>query len=313
MSECGGLLNVGIYDNNGGIEQIDLTNSTIVNTFTQASLGEGRVSGVACDSSTDTLYVTFYEDEQPIKKYNMNTGLWLADITTQTHNLPSDRIWWDAIGYDSGKLIVGHGLGQDGPNIIGGGYSVISTTGAITSQVNSNAQGSSVTSFQWNGAGWILGQAGGSSGYSRVDYLDASGQITVHNLPGLVSGQVTTMTGNSTHLWVTTIGENVGFGQSTGAGILQGERQNDGSVEWQQGWTLPANSQAKDTQLVGTDLYISTSPAGLMKLDTVSASLDPINGALHNNMDGLKLVGTDLIIGLQGNFGSSAGVQVLIP
>ena len=62
--------------------------------------------------------------------------------------------------------------------------------------------------------------------------------------------------------------------------------------------------------MVGTDLYISTSPAGLMKLDTVSASLNPLNGALHNNMDGLKLVGTDLIIGLQGNFGSSAGVQV---
>lgn len=310
MAECGGLLNVGIYDNNGGIEQIDLTNSTIVNTFTQASLGEGRVSGVACDPTTDTLYVTFYEDEQPIKKYNTNTGQWLADINTQTHNLPSDRIWWDAIGYDSGKLIVGHGLGQDGSNIIGGGYSVISTTGAITSQVNSNAQGSSVTSFQWTGAGWLLGQAGGSSGYSRVDYLDANGQSTVYNLPGLVSGQVTTMTGNGTHIWVTTIGENVGFGQSTGAGILQGERQNDGSVEWQQGWTLPANSQAKDTQLVGTDLYISTSPAGLMKLDTVSASLNPINGALHNNMDGLKLVGTDLIIGLQGNFGSSAGVQV---
>ncbi len=45
-------------------------------------------------------------------------------------------------------------------------------------------------------------------------------------------------------------------------------------------------------------------------LDTVTATLTPINGALHNNMDGIKLVGTDLIIGLQGNFGSSAGVQV---
>ena len=310
MSYCGDLLNVGIYDSNGGIEQIDLATSTIVNTLTRASLGEGRVSGVACDDSTDTLYVTFYEDEEPIKKYNMNTGLWLADITTQTHNLPSDRIWWDAIGYANGELIVGHGLGQSGPNTIGGGYSVISTSGAITSQVNSNAQGSSVTSFQWSGTGWILGQAGGSSGYSRVDHLDSFGQTTIQTQPGLVSGQVTTMTGNSTHLWVTTIGENVGFGQSTGAGVLQGERQLDGTVLWQQGWTLPAFTQAKDIELVGTDLYIATFPSGLMKLDTLTASLTQISGALHNNMDGMKLVGTDLVIGLQGNLGSSAGVQI---
>ena len=80
------------------------------------------------------------------------------------------------------------------------------------------------------------------------------------------------MAGNSTHLWVTTIGENVGFGQSTGAGILQGERQPDGTIIWQQGWTLPANSQAKDLELVGTDLDIATSPAGLMMLDTTRNS-----------------------------------------
>ncbi|MEC8540315.1 MAG: hypothetical protein VXY53_00555 [Candidatus Thermoplasmatota archaeon] len=310
MSYCGSLLNIGIYNNNGGIEQLDLTTSTIVNTLTQASLGQGEVSGVACDDSTDTLYVTFYEDEEPIRKYDMNSGLFLSDITTQTHNLPSDRIWWDAVDYANGELIVGHGLGQSGTNVIGGGYSVITTTGAITSQVNSNAQGSSVTSFQWSGTGWLLGQAGGSSGYSRVDHLDNQGQNTIQTLPGLVSGQVTTMAGNSTHLWVTTIGENVGFGQSTGAGVLQGERQSDGTIIWQQGWTLPANSQAKDLELVGTNLYIATSPAGLMMLDTVTATLTSINGALHNNMDGIKLVGTDLIIGLQGNEGSSAGVQV---
>ena len=310
MAYCGGLLNVGIYDSNGGVEQIDLATDAVVNTLTRASLGEGRVSGVACDQSTDTLYITFYQDEEPIKKYNMNSGIFLSDISTQTHNLPSDRIWWDAIDYANGELIVGHGLGQSGSNVIGGGYSVITTSGSITSQVNSNAQGSSVTSFQWSGTGWLLGQAGGSSGYSRVDHLDSTGQNTIQTLPGLVSGQVTTMTGNATHLWVTTIGENVGFGQSTGAGILQGERQPDGTIEWQQGWTLPPNSQANDLELVGTDLYISTSPSGLMMLDTTTATLTSINGALHNNMDGLKLVGSDLIIGLQGNSGSSAGVQI---
>ena len=310
MTECGGLVNVGIYDANGGIEQLDLASSTITGTFTRATLGEGRVSGVACDTSTDTMYVTFYSDEEPIKKYSFTSGQWLPDITTQTHNLPSDRIWWDSIGYAAGKLVVGHGLGQEGSNVIGGGYSVITTSGASTSQVNFNGQGSSITSFQWLGTEWLIGQAGGSSGYSHVDTLGPNGQTTMYNLPGLVSGQVTTMTGNNTHVWVTTIGENIGFGQSTGAGILQGEKSSSGEIEWQFGWTLPANSVAKDTQLVGTDLYISTSPSGLMKLDTLTGNLIPISGALHNNMDGLKLVGTDLIVGLQGNFGSSAGVQI---
>ncbi|MDP6333896.1 MAG: fibronectin type III domain-containing protein [Candidatus Poseidoniaceae archaeon] len=310
MSECGGVLNVGIYDSNGGIEQLDLATSTITGTFTRATLGEGRVSGVACDTSTDTMYVAFYSDEEPIKKYSFTSGQWLPDITTQTHNLPSDRIWWDAIDYAAGKLVLGHGLGQQGSNVIGGGYSVITTSGASTSQVNFNGRGSSVTSFQWLGTEWLIGQAGGSSGYSHVDTLGPNGQTTMYNLPGLVSGQVTTMTGNNTHLWITTIGENVGFGQSTGAGILQGEKTSTGGIEWQFGWTLPANSRAKDTQLIGTDLYISTYPSGLMKLDTLTGILTQMSGALHNNMDGLKLVGTDLVVGLQGNFGSSAGVQV---
>jgi len=310
MSECGGVLNVGIYDSNGGIEQLDLATSTITGTFTRATLGEGRVSGVACDTSTDTMYVAFYSDEEPIKKYSFTSGQWLPDITTQTHNLPSDRIWWDAIDYAAGKLVLGHGLGQQGSNVIGGGYSVITTSGASTSQVNFNGRGSSVTSFQWLGTEWLIGQAGGSSGYSHVDTLGPNGQTTMYNLPGLVSGQVTTMTGNNTHLWITTIGENVGFGQSTGAGILQGEKTSTGDVEWQFGWTLPANSRAKDTQLIGTDLYISTYPSGLMKLDTLTGILTQMSGALHNNMDGLKLVGTDLVVGLQGNFGSSAGVQI---
>ncbi len=310
MAECGGVLNIGIYDSNGGIEQLDLATSTITGTFTRATLGEGRVAGVACDTTTDTLYVAFYSDEEPIKKYSFTSGQWLPDITTQTHNLPSDRIWWDAIGYAAGKLVVGHGLGQQGSNVIGGGYSVITTSGASTSQVNFNGQGSSITSFQWLGTEWLVGQAGGSSGYSHVDTLGTNGQTTMYNLPGLVSGQVTTMTGNNTHVWVSTIGENIGFGQSTGAGILQGEKTSTGDIEWQYGWTLPANSRAKDTQLIGTDLYISTSPSGLMKLDTLTGSLTSLSGALHNNMDGLKLVGTDLIVGLQGNSGSSAGVQI---
>tara|TARA_B100001093_G_scaffold516803_1_gene596502 strand:+ start:46591 stop:54879 length:8289 start_codon:yes stop_codon:yes gene_type:complete len=309
MAECGGLLHVGIYANNGGVARFDMANDTFVGSFTGADFGNRQVSGVACDT-TDTLYVAFYEDEADIKKYGYSTGSWLTPITTATNNLPSDRVWWDAIDYANGQLVLGHGIGLDGDNIIGGGYTIIATSGNSNAQANIDGAGSSVTSFQWINNQWLMGQAGGSSGFSRVDTLSSLGQNTVATLPGLVSGQVSTMTGNSTHLWVTTAGTNQGQGQSSGAGLLQGERQSDGSILWQEGWTMAANSKAQDAELIGTDLYIASSPTGLYKLDTLTGIVTRINGGLHNNLDGMVLDGTTLVLGLMGSAGSAAGVQL---
>ncbi|DAC47696.1 MAG TPA: hypothetical protein D7H93_00470, partial [Candidatus Poseidoniales archaeon] len=251
-----------------------------------------------------------------VKKYSYASNSWLNPITTTNHNLPSDRVWWDAIDYSNSMLVLGHGIGTSGDNIIGGGYSAVATSGGSTAQVNFNGQGSSVTSFQWLGSEWLIGQAGGSSGYSHVDTVSSLGQNTLLDFPGLVSGQVTSMAGNGTHLWVATQGASQGFGNgggSAGAGLLQGERQADGTVDWQQGWTMTANSVVKDTELIGTDLYITTTPTGLYKLDTLTGTLTRINGGLHSNMDGLFVYGNDLIIGLQGSSGSAAGVQIYTP
>ena len=309
MAECGGLLHVGIYANNGGVARFDMANDTFVGSFTRADFGNSQVSGVACDT-TDTLYVAFYEDEADIKKYGYSTGAWLTPITTTTNNLPSDRVWWDAIDYANGQLVLGHGIGLSGDNIIGGGYTIIATSGNSNAQANIDGAGSSVTSFQWVNNQWLMGQAGGSSGFSKVETLSSLGQNTVATLPGLVSGQVTTMTGNSTHLWVTTAGTSQGFGQSSGAGMLQGERQTDGSILWQDGWTMAANSKAQDAELIGTDLYISSTPTGLYKLDTLTGSVTRLNGGLHNNHDGMVRVGTTLVLGLMGSGGSAPGVQL---
>jgi hypothetical protein len=312
MAECAGILHIGIYANNGGVARFDMTNDSFLGTFTRSDWNEnyGEVSGVACDTS-DTLYVAFYEDGADIKKYSYGSSSWLNPITTANHNLPSDRVWWDAIDYSNSMLVLGHGIGTSGDNIIGGGYSAVATSGGSTAQVNFNGQGSSVTSFQWLTNEWLIGQAGGSSGYSHVDTISSLGQNTLLDFPGLVSGQVTTMVGNSTHLWVSTQGSSQGFGQgSAGAGLLQGERLADGSIDWQQGWTMVANSVAKDMELIGTDLYITTTPTGLYKLDTTTGALNRIAGGLHNNMDGLFVDGNTLVIGLQGSSGSAAGVQL---
>jgi len=311
MVMCGGVLNIGIYANNGGVARLDLGNSTMIGSFTRADWNEnyGEVSGVACDT-TDTLYVAFYEDEADIKKYSYSTSAWITPITSATNGLPSDRIWWDSIGYANGGLVLGHGIGLSGSNIIGGGFSLIATSGNSNAQASVNGAGSSVTSFQWLGSKWLVGQAGGSSGFSRVETISPLGQNTIATLPGLVSGQVTTMTGNSTHLWATTAGSSQGFGQSSGAGLLQGERQTDGTILWQDGWTMAANSKAQDTELIGTDLYISSTPTGLYKLDTITGIVTRLNGGLHNNHDGMVRVGTTLVLGLMGSGGSAPGVQL---
>ena len=261
MTECDGVLHIGIYANNGGVARFDMANDSFLGTFTRSDWSEdyGEVSGVACDGA-GTLYVAFYEDEADVKKYSYASNSWLNPITTTNHNLPSDRVWWDAIDYSNSMLVLGHGIGTSGDNIIGGGYSAVATSGGSTAQVNFNGQGSSVTSFQWLGSEWLIGQAGGSSGYSHVDTVSSLGQNTLLDFPGLVSGQVTSMAGNGTHLWVATQGASQGFGNgggSAGAGLLQGERQADGTVDWQQGWTMTANSVVKDTELIGTDLYLS--------------------------------------------------------
>ena len=311
MAMCGGVLNIGVYANNGGVARLDLANSTMIGSFTRADWNEdyGEVSGVACDA-TDTLYVAFYEDEADIKKYSYSSGSWITPITSFTNGLPSDRVWWDAIGYANGQLVLGHGIGTSGSNIIGGGFTIISSSGGSNAQANVNGAGSSVTSFQWLGTEWLVGQAGGSSGFSKVETIGSLGQNTIATLPGLVSGQVTAMNGNSTHLWVTTSGTNQGQGQSSGAGLLQGEWQTDGSILWQNGWTMAANSKAQDTELIGTDLYISSTPTGLYKLDTLTGIVTRLNGGLHGYLDGMVLDGTTLVLGLMGSGGSAPGVQL---
>ena len=311
MEMCGGALNIAMFNNNGGVARLDLQNQTALSGFDRSQLDGTAPASVTCDTS-DTLYIGYYNDNQPISKYSFSSNSFLTSLTTASHNLPSDRIWYDSLAHANGQLIVGHGLGNSGSNIIGGGYSIMSSNGATTTQANVQGGGSSVTSFQWLGGstGWMMGQAGGSSGYSHVSTLSTLGMQKVVDLPGLVSGQITAMTGNSTHIWAATggIGQG-GNGASSGAGLLQGTFQPNGDVEWEYGWTMGSNSRGTDFHLQGDDLFIATTPTGLMKLDVLNKNLIPINGALHTKFDQMKLYNNHLIIGLAGEGGSPPGVQ----
>ena len=312
MEMCGGLLHIAMYNNNGGVARIDLQNGTVQPSFTSNQLGRGLAASVACDAQ-QTLYVGYYQDNQPISRYSYASNAFLSSLTTSSHNLPSDRVWYDGLAHSGSQLIVGHGIGFSGSNLIGGGYSTLVANGATALQAQVQGGGSSVTSFQWLGSQWLIGQAGGASGYSHVSTLSSSGMQQVVDLPGLVSGQVSAMLGNSTHVWVATGNSGVsgtGNGGGSGTGILQGSLLPNGTLEWDYGWTLPGNTQSNDLYLDGTDLYMATSPGGMYVLDTVSGAIRAIGGSIHTKFDTMHPYNNQLVVGLAGEDGSPPGVQM---
>ena len=306
MEMCGGLFHVSMTANNGGVARFDLTNGTVESAFTTSTrLDDGNAAAVACDDANNILYVGYHDDSEPISRYDYTNDQWLSSLTSSSHNIPSDPVWWGAMEFAAGKLVVGYDIGTEGDNVIGGGLAIISANAATVGTAGHVSTGSPVSSIDWLGTQWLIGQAGGTSGYSHVDTIGQSGQNTIHALPNLVSGQVTSMAGNQTHLWVAS-----SSWQSTGSGVLQGIKLANGSVEWQKGWTIPANAAVTDIELVGTDLYLASNNRGLRLLDTATGILQPLPTGIHNFQDGLKVVGDDLFIGLQGSGTSSAGIQI---
>ena len=306
MEMCGGLFHVTMTSNNGGVARFDLTNGTIESAFTTSTrLDDGNAAAVACDDANEILYVAYHDDGEPISRYDYTNDQWLTSLTSSSHNIPSDPVWWGAMTFAAGKLVVGYDIGTEGDNVIGGGLAILSANGATVGTAGIRSTGSPVSSVDWLGTQWLIGQAGGTSGYSHVDTIGQAGQNTIHALPNLVSGQVTSIAGNQTHVWVAS-----SSWQSTGSGVLQGAKLANGSVEWQKGWTIPANAAVTDIEIVGTDLYLASNNRGLRLLDTLTGTLQPLPTGIHNFQDGLKVVGDDLFIGLQGSGTSSAGIQV---
>ena len=95
--------------------------------------------------------------------------------------------------------------------------------------------------------------SGYGSGYSHVDYLDQNGINPEFILPGLVSGLITEIAGNSTHVWAATTSRSFqSNGVQTSSGILQGTRLANNSVEWTNGWSLPVPTEVRSMDLIQT-------------------------------------------------------------
>ena len=218
MEMCGGLFHVSMTSNNGGVARFDLDNGTVESAFTTSTrLDDGNAAAVACDDANEILYVAYHDDGEPISRYDYTNDQWLTSLTSSSHNIPSDPVWWGAMTYAAGKLVIGYDIGTQGDNVIGGGLAVLSANGATVGTAGIRSTGSPVSSVDWLGTEWLIGQAGGTSGYSHVDTIGQAGQNVIHALPNLVSGQVTSISGNQTHVWVASASW-----QNTGSGVLQG-------------------------------------------------------------------------------------------
>ena len=139
MEMCGGMLNIAMYNNNGGIARLDLQNATVNAGFDRSQLDGTAPASVTCDSQ-DTLYIGYYTDNQPISRYSYATTAFLSSLTTSSHNLPSDRVWYDALSHSGTQLIVGHAVGNSGPNLIAGGFSTWSPAAPLLCRRRSKVQ-----------------------------------------------------------------------------------------------------------------------------------------------------------------------------
>jgi len=310
--ECDGYIHFAMYNGwNGGVARFDPMSGSSgnwINPFTRGGNGgldEDSPSSLACDNS-DTLYVGYYANNQPISRFDYNNLQWLSDITSDVNGIATGSVYFDALHWSNGYLLSGHTVtsGNGGGGGSSGGYSVLQASGNSVGRANIGSKGSSVTDFGWTGSGWMIGIAGGSTGYSHVDSLGQLGQQVLYSKPGLVSGKIVDVVGNSTHIYV---GTGSGINSDIG-GILEGEKMPNGSIEWRRGWS--AFGVIEDLQIDGDQLWITVVDLGLMKIDLNSGNQTLAQLLFHANMDIMTWNGDDLVIGMKGSQTSASGVQV---
>jgi len=310
MTQCGSYLYTSFWNNNGGLSAFDLTTLTAVSSWGGGSFPTGiennKVSALACDDD-EILYVGYNgkgnsNADLPISRYDTQNGGWLSTISQSANGLTSDVISSDGLYHSDGMLFISTGLfGFQATSTTS--FSYLQTNTTFTGQILDDPLRTAVTSYQYTGGELHLARAGGSTGATSILKYNASGIDTYIQYAMIPSGNITSMEGGGNTIWVGTQG-----------GVLKGEYNTSGGIEWLNGWSTPVGAVTTDMLLDGTDLYITTTGSGLLRLDTNTGDLITVTGALHNNPAGLaKAVdssGTEeLIIGLLGSANTASGVQ----
>ena len=113
---------------------------------------------------------------------------------------------------------------------------------------------------------YAVGRSGQTTGLNRVDRLDSTGLIAggFDELAGLSSGRVVEFASNSTHVWVSsTLDEGSYYGSS----ILQGEILQNGSVRWEDGYSLLGQDVVNSMTLQDETMWVTTAGRGLWSVD----------------------------------------------
>jgi len=313
FARCDDILHVVMSNSfNGGVARYDLNTGSWTNSWTQSGgdLSDDAPSAVTCDDQ-DVLYIGYYQADAGVDRYDYQSTSFISQIDRASNGISSDRTWWDSIEWSSGKLAIGHGVGTTGGANGGtevGGFSILSASGNSAGQATVMSVGASVTSFLSDLGDFWIGQAGGSSGYSKIDFYNSQlGLNTIVDLPGLVNGNVGEFISNGTHVWVVTASS-----QSIGQGVLQGIILPNGSVNWEFGWSN-YGGEIEEITLQGGFVWATINGRGLVKLDPQTGLAMLMPSGLHNILDGIEVYNGNLVVGLQGSWSSSAGIGVFNP
>ena len=309
MTQCGTYLYASFWNVNGGLSAFDLTTLTEVRSWGGSfptGIENNKISALACDDDK-ILYVGYngkaaFNADLPISRYDTQNGVWLSTISQSANGLTSDVISSDGMYHSDGMLFLSTGIfGFEATSTTS--FSYLQTNATFTGQVLDAPLRTAVTSFQYTGGELHLARAGGSTGVNSILKYNASSIDTYIQYAMIPSGNITSMEGGGNTIWVGTQG-----------GVLKGEYNTSGGIEWLNGWSTPVGAVTTDLLLDGSDLYITTTGSGLLRLDTNTGDIFAMTGAVHNNQAGLvKAVdssGTEkLIIGLLGSANTASGIQ----
>ena len=312
MTQCGTYLYAGFWNTNGGLSAFDLTTLTAVRSWGGGSFPTGiennKVSALACDDD-EILYVGYngkgsLNADLPISRYDTQNNRWLTTISQNANGITSDVISSDGLHHSDGTLFISTGI-FGFTTTATTSFSYLQTNATVTGQVLVEPLRTAVTSYQYTGGELHLARAGGSTGVNSILKYNASGFDTLIQYASLASGNLASMEGEGGTLWVASQG-----------GVLKGEYNATGGIEWMNGWSTPVGAVTTDMLLDGTDVYLTTKGSGLLKLDAVTGdlTLTTLSGAQHNNHGGLAMAvdasgAEGLIIGLLSSATTASGAQ----
>ena len=317
--ECAGHVHVAIgrtsgWGSQGGVARYEMdTGSWNTSWTTQGrnSLPNDDARAIACDEGHDIVYVGFNTENTGIARFSYPQDSFLPTLTTQS-GISGGAVFPGGMLHDNNMLLISH-LMENGD----GGFSLIGTNGAQTGSGNHVDRGMDACSVEraptaTGVPAYAIGRAGGTAGYSRVDWLDLTNGFIpagIDDHADLTSGRIVEILANETHVWVMPTQD---FGSNTGSSVLEGVMLPNGSISWTRAFQF-AYAQTSEMLLDGETLWVTTNAWGLVKVDLTTGNMQGVGSGFHWVHDGIAKYGNDLVIGLIGTEATAAGVQVFDP